>query len=68
MKNRLRALRALRADRDWTQTDLADRLHVTRPTINAIEKGKYDPSLPLAFKIAVLFGLSIEDILSPETD
>ena len=65
MKNRLRVLRA---DRDWTQADLADRLHVTRQTINAIEKGKYGPSLPLAFKIAVLFGLSIEDIFSPETD
>ena len=65
MKNRLKVLRA---DRDWTQADLADRLHVTRQTINAIEKGKYDPSLPLAFKIAVLFGLSIEDIFSPETD
>ena len=65
MKNRLRALRA---DRDWTQAELADRLHVTRQTINAIEKGKYDPSLPLAFKIAALFGLPIEEIFSPETD
>ena len=65
MKNRLKVLRA---DRDWTQADLADRLHVTRQTINAIEKGKYDPSLPLAFKIAALFGLPIEDILSPDTD
>ena len=65
MKNRLKVLRA---DRDWTQADLADRLHVTRQTINAIEKGKYDPSLPLAFKIAVLFGLFIEDIFPPETD
>ena len=65
MKNRLKALRA---DRDWTQAELADRLHVTRQTINAIEKGKYDPSLPLAFKIAVLFGLPLEDIFSPETD
>ena len=65
MKNRLKALRA---DRDWTQAELADRLHVTRQTINAIEKGKYYPSLPLAFKIAALFGLPIEDIFSPDTD
>lgn len=65
MKNRLKVLRA---DRDWTQADLADRLHVTRQTINAIEKGKYDPSLALAFKIAALFGLAIEEIFSPETD
>ena len=65
MKNRLKVLRA---DRDWTQADLADRLHVTRQTINAIEKGKYDPSLPLAFKIAALFGLPIEEIFSSETD
>ena len=65
MKNRLKALRA---DRDWTQAELADRLHVTRQTINAIEKGKYDPSLPLAFKIAALFGLPIEEIFSPHTD
>ena len=65
MKNRLKVLRA---DRDWTQADLADQLQVTRQTINAIEKGKYDPSLPLAFKIAVLFELPIEEIFSPETD
>lgn len=65
MKNRLKALRA---DRDWTQAELADRLHVTRQTINAIEKGKYDPSLPLAFKIAAFFGLPIEEIFSPDTD
>ena len=65
MKNRLKVLRA---DRDWTQADLADRLHVTRQTINAIEKGKYDPSLPLAFKIAALFGLPIEEIFFPDTD
>ena len=64
MKNRLKVLRA---DRDWTQADLADRLHVTRQTINAIEKGKYDPSLPLAFKIAALFGLPIEEIFFPDT-
>ena len=65
MKNKLKALRA---DRDWTQAELADRLHVTRQSINAIEKGKYDPSLPLAFKIAALFGLPIEEIFSPDTD
>ena len=65
MKNRLKVLRA---DREWTQADLADRLHVTRQTINAIEKGKYDPSLPLAFKIAAVFGMPIEEIFSPETD
>ena len=65
MKNRLKVLRA---DRDWTQADLADRLHVTRQTINAIEKGKYDPSLPLAFKIAAVFGMPIEEIFSPETN
>ena len=64
MKTRLKALRA---DRDWTQAELADRLHVTRQTINAIEKGKYDPSLPLAFKIAALFGLPIEEIFFPDT-
>ena len=65
MKNRLKVLRA---DRDWTQANLADQLHVTRQTINAIEKGKYDPSLPLAFKIATVFGLPIEEIFSPDTD
>ena len=65
MKNRLKVLRA---DRDWTQADLADRLHVTRQTINAIEKGKYDPSLPLAFKIAAVFEMPIEEIFSPETN
>ena len=65
MKNRLKVLRV---DRDWTQANLADQLHVTRQTISAIEKGKYDPSLPLAFKIAALFGLPIEEIFSPETD
>ena len=63
MKNRLKVLRA---DRDWTQADLADQLQVTRQTINAIEKGKYDPSLPLAFKLAALFGMPIETIFSPD--
>ena len=59
MKNRLKVLRA---ERDWTQANLADELGVTRQTVNAIEKGKFDPSLPLAFKIAQLFELSIEEI------
>jgi putative transcriptional regulator len=63
MKNRLKVLRA---ERDWTQADLADQLQVTRQTINAIEKGKYDPSLPLAFKLAALFGMPIEAIFSPD--
>ena len=52
----------LRAERDWTQADLAVALDVSRQTVNAIETGKYDPSLPLAFRLARLFGLSIEDI------
>ena len=59
MKNRLKVLRA---ERDWTQADLADALNVSRQTVHAIEKGKYDPSLPLAFKMARLFKCSIEDI------
>ena len=59
MKNRLKVLRA---EQNWTQEDLADRLGVSRQTINTIEKGKYDPSLPLAFKIARLFGKAIEEI------
>ena len=59
MKNRLKVLRA---ERDWTQAQLAEELEVSRQTINAIEKGKFDPSLPLAFKAARLFGLVIEDI------
>ncbi len=63
MNNRLRVLRA---ERDWTQATLADHLDVSRQTINAIETGKYDPALPLAFKIAGLFGLSIEDIFTPD--
>ena len=65
MKNRLKVLRA---GRDWTQADLADQLQVTRQTINAIEKGKYDPSLPLAFKLAALFGMPIEAIFSPDRE
>ena len=59
MKNRLKVLRA---ERDWSQADLADRLDVSRQSVNAIETGKYDPSLPLAFKIARLFGQPIEAI------
>jgi putative transcriptional regulator len=57
-------LRELRAHRDWSQGELASRLNVSRQTINAIETGKYDPSLPLAFKIARLFGQAIEEIFS----
>ena len=55
-------LKALRAERDWTQADLAARISVSRQTVNAIEKGKFDPSLPVAFRIARLFGLSVEAI------
>lgn len=59
MRNRLRVLRA---EREWSQADLAERLGVSRQTINAIEVGKYDPSLPLAFKLARVFGIAIEQI------
>ena len=62
MKNRLKVLRA---ERDWTQADLAAALVVTRQTVNAIEKGRYDPSLPLAFKMAAVFDISIEQIFLP---
>jgi putative transcriptional regulator len=62
MKNRLKILRA---ERNWSQADLADQLAVSRQTINAIETEKYDPSLPLAFRIAELFALRIEDIFTP---
>ena len=55
----------LRAARGWSQADLADRLGVSRQTVNALERGKYDPSLPLAFKIADLFALRIEDVFKP---
>ena len=61
-------LKVLRAARDWSQADLADRLGVSRQTVNALETGKYDPSLPLAFKIAHLFEMSIEDIFEPDPD
>ncbi len=60
-------LKALRATRNWSQSDLADRLGVSRQSVNAIETGKYDPSLPLAFRIAELFGLSIEEVFSSPT-
>jgi putative transcriptional regulator len=63
MRNRLKVLRA---ERDWTQADLANELDVSRQTINAIEKEKFDPSLPLAFKCARLFGLPIEEIFFDE--
>ena len=63
MKNRLRVLRA---ERGWSQQDLADRLGVSRQSVNAIETGKYDPSLPLAFRIAAVFALTIEEIFSAE--
>jgi putative transcriptional regulator len=63
MKNRLKVFRAMH---DLTQEALADRLHVTRQTIISIENGKYDPSLPLAFRIAVLFNVKIEDVFSFE--
>ena len=59
MKNRLKVLRA---ERDWSQQELAGRLGVSRQSVNAIETGRYDPSLPLAFTIAEVFGLSIEEI------
>ena len=62
MKNRLKVLRA---EHDWTQADLAAQLNVTRQTVNAIEKGKYDPSLPLAFKIAGVFQMPIDQIFFP---
>ena len=62
MTNRLRVLRA---ERDWTQAALAEKLGVSRQTVNAIEVGKYDPSLPLAFKIAEVFDRPIEAIFSP---
>ena len=65
MRNRLKVLRA---ERDWTQAELADRLEVSRQTVNAIEKGKYDPSLSLAFKIADIFQAPIERIFVPDED
>ncbi|WP_193165873.1 helix-turn-helix transcriptional regulator [Microbulbifer hainanensis] len=64
MKN---CLKALRAERRWTQQQLADALGVSRQTVNAIEKGKFDPSLPVAFRLAALFACRIEDIFSPNS-
>ncbi len=65
MKNRLRVIRA---ERNWSQADLAEKLGVSRQTINAIETEKYDPSLPLAFKIGRLVNLRIEDIFTPDEE
>lgn len=62
MNNRVQELRT---QRNWSQADLAARLDVSRQTINALERGRYDPSLPLAFKIARLFNLTIEEIFKP---
>jgi putative transcriptional regulator len=63
VKNRLHVLRA---EREWSQAELAAQLRVSRQTVNAIENGRYDPSLPLAFAIAKLFRLLIEDVFTPE--
>jgi putative transcriptional regulator len=63
MKNRLKVLRA---ERDWSQGDLAERLEVSRQSVNAIETGRYDPSLPLAFRIAKLFDLPVEAIFEAD--
>ena len=63
MKNRLKVLRA---ERDWSQADLAERLQVSRQTVNAIETGRYDPSLPLAFRLAEIFETTIEAIFEPD--
>jgi len=65
MKNNLRVLRA---ERNWSQAELAEELGVSRQTVNALETGKYDPSLPLAFKIARLFDRMIEEIFDPEEE
>jgi len=65
MKNRLRVLRA---ERDWSQADLASALRVSRQTVNAIENERYDPSLPLAFALARVFALRIEDVFTPDAE
>ena len=65
MQNRLKELRM---ERNWSQADLAERLDVSRQTVNSLERGKYDPSLPLAFRIAGVFGLAIETIFIPEKE
>lgn len=63
MKNRLKVLRA---ERNWSQADLAERLEISRQSVNAIETGKFDPSLPLAFRIARLFGMTIEEVFEED--
>lgn len=63
MRNRVRLLRA---EREWSQAELGERLAVSRQTVNVIETGKYDPSLPLAFRIARLFGKRIEEVFEPD--
>lgn len=63
MNNRIQQLRA---ERKWSQADLAAHLKVSRQTVNALERGRYDPSLPLAFSIAQLFGVAIEEVFQPE--
>ena len=65
MKNRLKVLRA---ERNWSQAELAQRLEVSRQSVNAIETGKFDPSLPLAFKLARLFEMRIEEIFENDTE
>ena len=65
MNNRLRLLRA---ERNWSQQDLAERLDVSRQSVNAIETGKYDPSLPLAFRIARLFEVALENLFDPDAE
>lgn len=65
MENRLKELRM---ERNWSQADLAERLDVSRQTVNSLERGKYDPSLPLAFRIAGVFGLAIENIFIPDQE
>jgi putative transcriptional regulator len=69
MLSMINRMRDLRADRGWSQQDLAERLEVSRQSVNAIENGRYDPSLPLAFRIADVFGLPIERIFeNPNKD
>lgn len=63
MKNRIRVLRA---EREWSQAEVADRLGIARQTVNALETGKYAPSLPLAFKISKLFATPVEDVFDPD--
>ena len=65
VKNRLKVLRA---ERSWSQAELAEELDVSRQTVNAVENGKYDPSLPLAFKMARLFECTIEEIFTPDDE